>query len=454
MKLHDYQEYSKQFIIDHPAAGLLIDMGMGKTVSTLSAINDLKYDYCEIDNVLVIAPLKVASKTWPDEIEKWDHLNHLSYSKVLGSEKKRLEALRVKADVYLINRENVVWLVEHYGRKWPFKTVVIDELSSFKDQSSKRFKALRKVRPLITRIIGLTGTPAPNSLINLWSQIYLLDRGERLEPKVGQYRQKYFTPGQTQGYTVFSWNLRPGSSDIIYGKIGDICVSMKAKDYLTLPERIDNTIWIDLSKKEMDQYKELEKELILSVADADIVAANAAVLSGKLLQMANGAVYDDEGGTQYIHDGKMEAVADILEESQGEPILLFYNFKHDLKRLKKKFPFARTLDTDKDTDDWNRGEIPLLLAHPQSAGHGLNLQHGGHIVVWFSLTWSLEHYQQANARLDRQGQKESVIIHHLVAKGTMDEKVIKALEGKRQGQDALLEAVKAKIKEVQDENSK
>lgn len=446
--LHDYQTYSKNWIIEKPFCGLLLDMGLGKTLTTLTALNDLKYDYIELNNVLIIAPLRVADKTWPDEIQKWDHLQHLTFSKVLGSTKKRIEALAEPADIYLINRENVVWLVEYYGKSWPFETVVIDELSSFKDPSSKRFKALRKVRPLMKRVIGLTGTPAPNNLINLWSQLYLLDRGERLEPRVTHYRAKYFQPGQRDGHVVYNWSLLPGAEERIYDLISDICISMKSKDYLQLPERLDNVVEVDLTAKERANYQKLEREYILSL-ETDVIASNAAVLANKLLQFASGAIYDEDKNVLTIHSQKIEALKEIVEEAQGEPILVFYNFQHDLERIKNAFPQARELQGAEDMDEWNNGQVPLLLAHPQSAGHGLNLQAGGHTIVWFSLTWSLEYYQQANARLMRQGQQHNVIVHHLITKDTIDERVLKVLQGKEKGQDALLEAVKARLEEVQ-----
>lgn len=448
-QLHDYQRFSADWVLDHPYCGLLLDMGLGKTLSSLTAMEELLHTFESVDKVLVIAPLSVAEKTWSDEIEKWDHLNHLTFSKILGNQKQRLEALEKKADVYLINRENVVWLVDYYKKRWPFETVIIDEISSFKDPKSKRFKALRKVRPLIKRLVGLTGTPAPNTLIDLWPQIYLMDQGERLGKTIGAYRNRYFYPGQTSGYAVYSWCLKPGAEEKIYSKISDICVSMKSKDYLKLPPRFNNIIEVALNKKEEKQYKQLERDLLLPLTDSDVVASNAAVLSNKLLQLANGCIYDEEGEPQFIHDAKIEALERVIEDAQGQPILIFYSYKHDLARIQKRFKEAKSLDVKAgDIKKWNNGEIPLLLAHPQSAGHGLNLQQGGHIIVWFGLTWSLEYYQQANARLDRQGQKESVIVHHIVTRDTLDEKVIKVLEQKEKGQDALLEAVKAKIKEV------
>lgn len=444
---HPYQEYSINWILANPYAGLFLDMGMGKTLSTLSAATYL-FDFEIIHKVLVIAPLNVAQQTWSDEIEKWTHLQHLTYAKILGTAKEREAALSEDVDIYLINRENVVWLVERFEKEWPFDMVVIDELSSFKDQKSKRFKALRKVRPRIKRVVGLTGTPAPNSLLDLWPQMYLLDRGERLGKNITRYRSQYFVPDRMNGHVVYSYRLIPGSDDMIYSKIDDICVSMKAKDYLNLPKRIDNTVNIELSKKDMAKYKELEKEYVLSLDESDIVASNAAVLSNKLLQMANGAIYDEEGSTQVIHEAKLDRLEQIVDDSQGQPILVFYSYKHDLERIQQRFKQAKLLDVKAgDIEKWNSKEIPILLAHPQSAGHGLNLQKGGHIIVWFGMIWSLEFYQQANARLDRQGQTDPVIVHHLVAKGTVDEIAMARLASKEVNQDALLESIKAKLNE-------
>ena len=445
---HDYQAYAIDKIIKLPEAGLFLDMGMGKTICTLTAIKELMYNYFDVSKVLVIAPLRVAEATWSSEIEKWDHLEDLRLSKVLGTEKERLEALNISADVYIINRENVVWLVDYYKKRWPFDMVVIDELSSFKSPKAKRFRALRKVRPLVKRIVGLTGTPSPNGLIDLWSQLYLLDRGERLGPTVTGYREKYFNPGRRNQHIIYSWDLRPEAEDAIHQKISDICISMRAKDWLKMPERIDNIVEVEMPEEAKKTYKTIEKDLVLHFADGDIVAQTAAVLSNKLLQMANGAVYDEYGEVRGIHDAKLLALEDLVEAANGKPVLVFYNYKHDLDRIKKQLKSykPKTLDSAGDIKDWNKGEIEVLLAHPASAGHGLNLQGGGNIVIWFGLTWSLEQYQQANARLDRQGQKEpSVIIHHLVAKGTIDEDVMDALAGKAQTQDALLEAVKARI---------
>ena len=396
----------------------------------------------------MIAPLSVAEKTWTDEIDKWDHLKHLTFSKILGSRKQREEALMKKADVFLINRENVEWLVEHYKQRWPFKTVIIDESSSFKSPQAKRFKALRKVRPKIERLVELTGTPAPNNLMDLWPQIYLLDQGERLGKTITQYRNTYFTPGQKNGHIVYSWRLLPGAEKAIHEKISDLCVSMKAKDYLKLPPRTDNTVDVELSPKSWRKYKELEREYVLELAESDVVASNAAVLSGKLSQLASGCIYDENGDAIEIHHEKLDALERIIEDAQGQPILIFYRFRHEAERIEKRFKQVKRLDVAAgDVKKWNDGNIPLLLAHPKSAGHGLNLQHGGHIIVWFGIDWPLELYQQANARLDRQGQTEPVIIHHLIAKGTIDEDVMKSLANKEVGQEALMAAVKARINE-------
>ena len=441
MTLHAYQEYAKDWILAHPYCGLLLDMGLGKTLTTLSAIDELKNIFGINYKILIIAPKKVAEETWSAEIEKWDF--DLTYSKVLGSTKKREQALAEEADIYLINRENIVWLVEYYKTKWPFDFVVIDELSSFKSSKAKRFRALRKVRPKIERVVGLTGTPAPNSLIDLWPQMYLLDRGERLETSQTRYKNKYFYPDKQNGYIVYSWGLRPGSEDMIHKQIEDICISMKAKDYLKLPPRTDNVVPVQLSN--LAAYKQMEQDLVLDFKGQEVTAANAAVLVNKLLQLANGAIYDDEKRVVSVHDDKLDALENIVEDSQGQPILVFYQYQHDLERIKARFPQAEELE---DLDRWNQGEIPILLCHPQSAGHGLNLQKGGHIIVWFGLTWSLEYYQQANARLDRQGQTEPVIVHHLVAQNTVDEKVLRVLQGKEEKQDMLLEAVKAYIGET------
>lgn len=446
----NYQQYAINHILDHEASGLFLDMGMGKTVSSLTAIDNLLF-LGEASKILVIAPKRVAEDTWSTEVEKWDHLKHLRISKILGTKKQRKEALYKDADIYITNRENVDWLVDECHKSWIWETVIIDELSSFKSSKAKRFRALKKVRPYFKRIIGLTGTPAPNSLIDLWPQIYLLDGGERLGRTITGYRERYFVPGQSNGYVVYNYNLRPGAEEAIHQKISDICISMMAKDYLDLPERIDNKIMIDLPKKAKDQYKELEKELIINLGAEDITASNAAVLTGKLLQMCNGAIYTEDKEVVEVHDEKLNVLMDIIEAANGKPVLIFYSFKHDLIRimemLKKNKLKGQELKGQEDIKKWNNGEIPILLLHPASAGHGLNLQYGGNIVVWFGLTWSLELYQQANARLHRQGQKETVIIHHIIAKGTVDEDVMAALSNKEINQNTLLNAVKARCKQ-------
>lgn len=448
---HNYQKYAANRILESPKVGLFLDMGLGKTVSTLTALDILMFDYFEIQKVLVIAPKRVAEDTWSREVEKWDHLKHFRISKVLGTQKQRLDALKATADIYVINRENVKWLVDLYGNKWPFDTVVIDELSSFKSNKSQRFKALKKVTPLMQRVIGLTGTPTPNGYLDLWPQIYLLDRGERLGKTITGYRERYFTPGRRNAYTIFTWDLKPGADKVIQEKISDICVSMKAEDYLELPERINNNIYIKMDVKAQALYEQLEKELILQVEEDQITALTAGALTQKLLQMANGAVYDAGNKPVHIHDCKLEALEEILEFNQ-EPVLVFYNFKHDYSRLMERFKDLkpRTLETSKDIADWNEGKIRLLLAHPASVGHGLNIQAGGHIIVWYGLTWSLELYQQANARLDRQGQTKNVIVHHLITEGTVDEDVMKAIERKEMGQEALMEAIKARIRRYEE----
>ena len=445
----DYQQFAINHILDHKASGLFLDMGMGKTVSSLTAVDDLIF-LGEAEKVLVIAPKRVAEDTWSTEVEKWDHLKHLRISKILGTPKKRVEAAEADADIYVTNRENVEWLVDLYVKHWKWDTLIIDELSSFKSSKAKRFRALKKVRPYFKRIVGLTGTPAPNSLIDLWPQIYLLDGGERLGKTITGYRERYFTPGDRNQFVVFNYNLRPGAEEAIHNKISDICVSMKADDYLDMPERIDNIVRVDLPKKALKEYEELEKELIIQLDDEDISASNSAVLTGKLLQMCNGAIYTEDKEVINIHDEKLNALMDIIEAANGKPVLIFYSFKHDLIRiqefLKKNKIKGQELEGPEDIKKWNNGETPILLLHPASAGHGLNLQYGGNIIVWFGLTWSLELYQQACARLYRQGQKETVVIHHIIAKGTVDEDVMKALQGKEINQNLLLEAVKARLK--------
>ena len=445
---HDYQKYATEKILELPACGLFLEMGLGKTVSTLTAINELIYDRFEVLKVLVIAPKRVAEDTWTSEAEKWDHLQHLTFSKILGTAKQREEALRTDADIYLINRENVTWLVDKLGKKWPFDMIVVDELSSFKSNQAKRFKSLRMVRPLSRRFVGLTGTPAPNGLMDLWPQVYLMDRGERLGKTITGYRDRYFYPGKRNGFTVFSWEPKEGAQESIEKKISDICVSMKAEDYLKMPDRIVNDISIQLSLEERKKYDELEKEKLLELDGQEITALSAAAVWGKLLQMANGAVYDDDGNVAVLHERKLDALEDILDAACGHPVLVFYNFKHDYDRLMDRFQKwnPKALKGSSDIKEWNTGKIPLLLAQPASMGHGLNIQAGGHIIVWFGLNPSLELYQQANARLYRQGQKETVIIHRLITKGSIDEDVIRKLEAKDARQDDLMEAVKARIR--------
>ncbi len=447
-KPHDYQKYAISKIIELLSIGLFMDMGMGKTVCTLTALWELRYDYFEISKVLVIAPLRVADNTWSDEVNKWGHLKGLRLSKVLGAEQQRLKALGTPADIYLINRENVSWLVSQYKTHWPFDMVVVDELSSFKSPKSNRFKELRKVLPYIKRIVGLTGTPAPNSLMDLWPQLYLLDRGERLGRTLTAYRERYFEPDKKNQHIVYSYKLKPMAEQQIHDQISDICISLSAKDYLKLPERIDNMVKVKLDETAMQKYKELEREKLLELTDKEITAATAAVVVGKLLQLANGGIYDEEGRAHYFHSCKLDALKEILEDTNGKPVLVFYNYRHDYEALISCFRKLkpRKLDDTKDMEDWNNGKVQMLLAHPASVGHGLNLQAGGNIIIWYGLTWSLELYQQANARLHRQGQTNTVIIHHLVAEGTVDEHVMEILKTKDRVQNTLLEAVKAKIK--------
>jgi SNF2 family DNA or RNA helicase len=446
-KPHKYQDIAINKIYETPRAGLLLDMGLGKTVITLTAIEDLKYNRFEIEKVLVIAPLRVAEDTWSKESDKWDHLKHLKISKVLGTPSQRRKALATEADIYVINRENVVWLTNELstiGDGWMFDMVVIDELSSFKSPKAQRFKALRKYITRSRRVVGLTGTPAPNGLIDLWSQIYLLDSGERLGKTITGFRERYFIPGQRNQTTIFNYKPKPEAEQSINEKISDICISMKAEDWLDMPERIDNVQTIKLSEKERKAYEEFERDSYIQFMEGEVTAASAAALTNKLLQYSNGAMYLPDGGYVKTNDKKLDTLEELIDVSNGKPILCFYSYKHDYERIKKKFPFAKKLESSKDITDWNNGEIPLLLAHPAGAGHGLNLQAGGNIIVWFGLTWSLELYQQANARLYRQGQTNAVIIHHLITEGTVDEKVLASLQGKKDVQDELLESLKVK----------
>lgn len=437
---HGYQKKATERILQQKRVGLFLDMGLGKTVITLTAIKELIEDFA-IWKVLVIAPKRVAEDTWSREHEKWDHLSGLRISKVLGTPAQRMKALKAEADIYVIGRDNVKWLVELMGKSWPFDMVVIDELSSFKNPSAQRFKALRKVIPASDRVVGLTGTPSPNGLMDLWAEIYLLDRGERLGTTISAYREKYFRAGARNGYIVYKWEPYSYSQKEIERKISDICMSMSAEDYLELPERIDNEIKIRLSEKEMKQYNQMERDQLLRIDDETVVALNAAAVMNKLLQMANGSVYADGGDVVRIHEKKLDALEEIIDTT-GEPVLVFYSFRHDLEAIKKRIPDARELESSEDIARWNQGEIPVLLCHPASVGYGLNLQDGGHVIVWYGLTWSLELYQQANARLFRQGQQKAVIIHHLIAEGTVDEQVMRALQHKDTSQIALLAALK------------
>lgn len=446
---HNYQAYSTDFIINHKAAGLFLEQGLGKTVITLTAIWILLYDYFDATKVLVIAPLRVARDTWSRECEKWEHLRGLSISKVVGSERERKMALYQKADIYVINRENVEWLIKN--KEWDFDTVIIDELSSFKSPSSKRFRALKKIRHKIKRIVGLTGTPTPNGLLDIWSQIYLLDGGERLGRTYSGYRSRYFHPQKyVNGGIPTDYQINEDAEEKIYERISDICISMKALEYLKMPECIFNKVPIELDEKEMKLYRQLERDLLLPLDDSEVDAANAAVLSNKLLQMAGGAVYDEFGDVKTIHDKKLDALEDLIEAANGKPVLVYYGFKHERDRIKNRFDVGE-INTSEDIAKWNRGEMQIALCHPASTGHGLNLQDGGCTIIWFSMTWSLELYQQANARLWRQGQKQTVVIHHIIAKNTIDERVMVALENKDTSQAALIEAVRAQIQKQREE---
>ena len=441
---HDYQKYATRYILEHPVSAVFLDCGLGKSVITLSAIFDLCLDSFEVRKVLVIAPLRVAMQTWPGEIGKWDHLKGLTYSVAVGSEKERLQAFRKKADVYITNRESVEWLVERSGVPFDFDMVVVDELSSFKSYQAKRFKSLLKVRPGVKRIVGLTGTPSSNGLADLWAEFRLLDMGERLGRYITRFRQRWFVPDKRNGAVVFSYRPVEGAEDDIYERISDITISMRSSDYLELPECVMNEVVVDMDEKEKKVYETFRKEMVAEIGDKEIDAVNAASLSGKLLQMANGAVYGRDGGCIAIHDRKLDALEDLIEGMNGRPVLVAYWFRHDAERIGERFR-VREIRTGKDIDDWNRGDIPVAIIHPASAGHGLNLQEGGSTLVWFGLTWSLELYQQTNARLHRQGQRNTVIIHHIICRGTVDERVMEALRRKEGMQDALMEAVKAEV---------
>lgn len=441
---HKYQTYATKFILEHPIAAVFLEMGLGKSVITLTAIFDLCLDSFEIGKVLVIAPLRVARDTWPAEINKWEHLKGLEYSVAIGTEQERLAALRKPASVYLINRENVDWLVNKSGIPFDYDMVVIDELSSFKSYGAKRFKSLLKVRPRAKRIVGLTGTPSSNGLMDLWAEFRILDMGKRLGRYITHYRNSFFTPDKRNQQIVFSYKPLPGAEDAIYRLISDITISMKSVDFLKMPECVINEVSVYLNDKEQSVYDHFREEMVLELANEEIDAMNAAVLSGKLLQMANGAVYDDDKNTHIIHDRKLDTLEDLIEGANGKPVLIAYWYNHDLERIKARFN-VREIKTSKDIKDWNNGDISVAVIHPASAGHGLNLQSGGSTLIWFGLTWSLELYQQTNARLWRQGQNETVVIHHIITKGTIDEDVMRALKQKEKTQSDLINAVKANL---------
>ncbi len=441
---HEYQSYATEFILSHPISAVFLEMGLGKSVITLSAIFDLCLDSFLVCKVLVIAPLRVARDTWPAEINKWDHLKGLSYSVAVGTEKERIDALKKQSTLYIINRENVDWLVHKSGIPFHFDMVVIDELSSFKSYGAKRFKSLLRVRPSVKRIVGLTGTPSSNGLMDLWAEFRILDLGQRLGRYISHYRNTYFTPDKRNAQIIFSYKPLAGAEEEIYKQISDITISMKSTDYLKMPEYVSNEVFVTLSEKEWKVYSDFKEDMVANLGGEEIDAVNAAVLSGKLLQMANGAVYDSENKAHIIHDKKLDALEDLIEGANGKPVLVAYWFKHDLERIKDRFP-VRQIKTSKDIEDWNNGSIPIAVIHPASAGHGLNLQSGGSTLIWFGLTWSLELYQQTNARLYRQGQNETVIIHHILAKDTIDEDVIHSLTRKEKTQASLIDAVKAKL---------
>ena len=448
---YPHQKAGIDWVLKHPACALLWGMGTGKTVTTLTAIDRILHDYLEDGPVLVIAPKRVAENTWSKECQKWPHLAHLRIRKLMGTQKERTAALVSVfegpfSDIYVINRENLVWLVETVGTRWPFPIVVIDELSSFKSTQAKRWKALRRVRGRIRRIIGLTGTPRPNGLEDLFPEVYLLDQGERLGRTITAFRARYLIPEKMNGHIVYSYRPKPGGEEEVYAKLSDICMSIKKEDVLKLPGQIYEDIELEAPQALLKQYKKFERERVLECLDADgeIVAGTEAALTNKLLQFANGAIYDLDRAVHHIHDIKLEALEEMLEEAGGDPVLVLYAYKHDAERIRARIP-CRPLDKPEDIDAWNRGEIPVALAHPASIGHGLNLQEGGHILIWFGLPWSLELYQQANERLNRPGQTQVCRVYHLVLKGTHDERVLKSLKNKEKGQDGALEALRLEI---------
>lgn len=443
---HPYQEFAKEFMISNPLSALFLEMGLGKTITTLTAIDELLYDCFEIRKVLIIAPLRVANSTWPSEIKKWEHLKLLRYSIVTGNEAERIQALNTTAEIYIINRENVDWLVNKSGVDMNFDMLVIDELSSFKSYTSKRFKSLLKIRPYFKRVVGLTGTPSSNGLMDLWAEFRILDFGKRLGRYITHYRNKYFVPDKRNGMIIYSYKPQEDAEQQIYEAINDITISMKSCDHLKLSELIMNEVEVVLEDKEVERYQDFKKEMVMTIGEEEIDAVNAASLSNKLLQLANGSIYDEEKNYHTVHDKKIEALEQLVEEANGKPVLIAYWFKADKERIEQRFN-VREIQSAKDIEDWNKGEILVGLIHPASAGHGLNLQQGGCTLIWFGLTWSLELYQQTNARLYRQGQNQTVVIHHIITKNTIDEDVMKALKRKERTQEALMSAVKARIGE-------
>ena len=441
---HEYQNYATNFILEHPVAAVLLEMGLGKSVITLTAIYELMLNRFEVEKVLVIAPLRVARDTWPAEIEKWEHLRGLTYSVAIGTEAERIAALKRPAHLYLINRENVDWLITKSHLPFDYDMVVIDELSSFKSYAAKRFKSLLKVRPRVKRMVGLTGTPSGNGLMDLWAEFRVLDMGQRLGRYITHYRNNFFVPDKRNQQMIFSYKPKPGAEDAIYKLISDITISMKSADFLKMPECIINEVPVALSEKEWSVYQALKEDMVVDLKTEEIDAVNAAALSGKLLQMANGAVYNEEKEVIRIHDRKLDALEDLIEGANGKPVLVAYWYNHDLQRIKQRFS-VREIKTSQDIKDWNNGEIPVAVIPPASAGHGLNIQFGGSTIIWFGLTWSLELYQQTNARLWRQGQNDTVVIHHIIAKDTIDEDVMVALRKKEKIQSALIDSVKARI---------
>lgn len=446
---YEYQRQAIEWILDHPRCGLFLDMGLGKTVCTLTAIEALMYDSLEIRKTLVIAPLRVARSVWAEECRKWGHLNHLQVSKVLGSPEERRQALKRRADIYVINRENVCWLTKNF--KWEFDLCVIDELSSFKSPSARRFRSLRRVIGQCKRVIGLTGTPAPNGMMDLWAEIFLLDNGQRLGRTLTGYRANYFHPAWMSGFVVYKYAINAGCADVIRSKISDICISMNKRDYLDMPERVYQTVRVELPPEAMRLYREMERDCLITLGENVVTAINAAAANTKLQQMAGGAVYAEDGSAKAIHDAKLEALAQLIEEANGQPVLVFVAYRHDRDRIRKYLGSAvHELNTEDDIAAWNRGEFPVVVAHPASIGHGLNLQQGGHIIVWYGLTWALELYQQANDRLYRQGQKNTVSVYHLAAKGTVDEACLAALAAKDAGQNALMDYLKVRREELKE----